>query len=243
MSNLELILHETTVEFPPTPDLVHAVSARIGQSRRVPVRRIRPIRRSLAIAFASLLLLAGAAVAAVPGLRDPVLDWLGLRSVKIERVPSTPKLPKRAPGDDLGLGERMSLAAARKQVRFAPVVPQELGPSTAYVDRFVPGGTLSLVYRNGKLLLTQFRGRAPRQYLRKFVGPDVPIERVDVNGARGIWIGGESHGLVYVDANGSLRSDSARLAGPTLLWRRGDLLLRLEGARTKAAALRLARSF
>ena len=240
MTNLELILRETEVEFPATPDLAGAVSSRLQKPARA-VRRPR-MRRSLVIAFASLLLLASAAVAAVPDLRNPVLEWLGLRSVKVERVPTTPKLPKLAPGEDLGLGERMPLAKAVKAVRFDPVVPTGLGEPTAYVSQAFPGGVLSLVYRDGKLLLTQFRGRVPREFLRKFVGPGVPIDRVDVNGQRGLWIGGDVHGLAYEDANGQIRNDSARLAGPTLLWRKGELLLRLEGAGSKAAALRLARS-
>jgi hypothetical protein len=238
MTNLELILRETAVEFPATPDLVGAVSSRLEKPARA-VRRPRT-RRSLAIAFASLLLLASAAVAAVPDLRNPVLEWLGLRSVKVERVPSTPKLPKRAPGDDLGLGDRMPLAKAVNAVQFEPVVPTGLGEPSAYVSYAFPGRVLSLVYRDGKLLLTQFRGRVPREYLRKFAGPGVPIDRVDVNGRRGLWIGGDVHGLAYEDANGQIRNDTARLAGPTLLWRRGELLLRLEGARTKAEAIRIA---
>lgn len=239
MSNLELLLRETEVEFPATPDLAGAVSRRLQK----PARALRPmrLRRSLAIAFASLLLLAAGAAAAVPDLRNPVLEWLGLRSVRVERVPATPDLPRRAPGSDLGLGDRMPLAAALKEIRFKPVIPSGLGDPTAYVSYVVPGRALSLVYRGGNLLLTQLRGGLPQEYLRKFVGPGVPIDRVEVNGSRGIWIGGESHGLVYEDANGQVRNDSARLAGPTLLWRRGDLLLRLEGAGSRAEALRLAR--
>lgn len=240
MNNLELILRDTAVEFPATPDLVGAVSSRLERPARA-VRRPR-MGRSLAIAFASLLLLASAAVAAVPGLRNPVLDWLGLRSVKIERVPTTPKLPKLAPGEDLGLGDRMPLARAVKAVEFDPVVPTGLGEPTAYVSGAFPGGVLSLVYRDGKLLLTQFQGSVPREFLRKFVGPGVSIDRVDVNGARGLWIGGNLHTLAYKDANGQFRNDSARVAGPTLLWKKGELLLRLEGAGSKAAALSLARS-
>jgi hypothetical protein len=195
-----------------------------------------------AIAFASGLLLATGAVAAVPGLRDPVLDWLGLRSVRIERVPRTPTLPKREPGRDLGLGIATKLSAARQLVGFRPAVPTGLGRPTAYYDDLVPGGALSLVYRNGKLLLMQFRGALPTRFLRKMIGPDTTIERIRVRGERGIWIAGAPHGLGYVDASGQLRNDSTRLAGPTLLWRSGDLLMRLEGAHSKAEALRIAGS-
>jgi hypothetical protein len=246
MTDLELILSETRVEFPPTPDLVGSVGQRIREApanaARERGRFLRPGsgRRSLVIAFSSLLLLATGAVAAVPDLRNPVLEWLGLRSVEIRRVPKTPNFPKRQPGADLQLGRATTLAKARGQLPFTPVLPTGLGEPALYYGTFVPGGALSAVYRDGKLLVTEFEGRIRREYLGKFIGPDTRVERVVINGQPGLWLGGAPHGLVYEDSRGDIRTDSARIAGPTLLWRRGDLLLRIEGARSKAEALRIA---
>jgi hypothetical protein len=257
MTQLELILRETELEFPHTPDLVAAVAPRLREGRpdtwtreagagpareRGRIWRPGSGRRSLALALAALLLVAGGAVAAIPGLRDPVLDWLGLTSAKVERVPATPDLPRRAPGADLGLGDRTTLSKARAELGFEPLLPRGLGQRTVYTSAFAPGGMLSLVYRDGKLLLTELRGRLRSEFFRKFVGPSTRIDRVRVAGEPGIWIAGAPHGLIYMTPDGEIRQEASRLAGPTLLWRRGDLLLRLEGARSKTEALRIAGS-
>jgi hypothetical protein len=192
----------------------------------------------LALALAGLLVLAGGA-AAIPGIREPVLDFLGLRSVKIERVPRP--LPV-VPGARLGLGQRTALAAARPKLGFEPVVLSGLGAPVAWVERFPEGGHLSLVYGSGRILFSEVRGRLLRQYLLKFVGPDAQVDAVRVDGERGVWIHGQPHQYAYADATGDIRTDTVRFAGDVLLWRRGALLLRLEGARSKAEALRIARS-
>jgi hypothetical protein len=57
-----------------------------------------------------------------------------------------------------------------------------------------------------------------------------------------VWIAGRPHELVFVDANGQPRSDSVRLAGNTLLWQHGDVLVRLEAHVPKAEALRIAQT-
>jgi hypothetical protein len=47
---------------------------------------------------------------------------------------------------------------------------------------------------------------------------------------------------VYRRADGTVAPDTMRLAGNALVWEDGPLTLRLEGARTQRAALRIARS-
>lgn len=247
MTELELLLRETAaeVEFPATPDVVRAVRDRIRSGRpdtwtraAAPRRRLR-LRRPLAVALAALLVVSGGA-AAIPGVRDPVLDFLGLRSVRVERVPRLPLKP--SPGDKLALGRRTTLAAARKRLGFHPVLPDALSAPAVYVDRLVPGGALGLVYRDGHVLLTEVEGSLRHEFLQKFVTPQTRVDRVTVEGERGLWISGRVHEVVYLDARGEIRPDSIRIAGPTLLWRHGSLLLRLEGVRSEAEALRIASS-
>jgi len=74
------------------------------------------------------------------------------------------------------------------------------------------------------------------------LGPHTRIERLRVNGGPGFWISGRPHSHAYVDARGVVREDTLRLAGDTLLWQRGAVTMRLEGAGSKAEALKIARS-
>jgi hypothetical protein len=195
------------------------------------------IRRPLAVALA-VLLLAAATAAAVPGIRNPVLDWLGLRSVRIERVPRP--LPE-GPGQSLALGEHTTLASARARLAFTSLLPSGLGRPTVYYDRFVPGGQLGLVYRGGRLFVTEVVGDLGTPYLEKFLRPATKIARLRVGGERALWISG-LHQYAYLDRAGTIRPETVRTAGSVLLWRRGNILLRLEGARSKAEALRIATS-
>jgi hypothetical protein len=233
------------VDWPATPNLAAAVVPRIAadtsrehaDAKPARIRRPLRMRRPLAIALAALLLLAATA-AAIPGIREPVLDWLGLRSVHVERVPRP--LPE-PPGNGLALGRHTTLAAAQARLAFTPVLPAGLGRPTVYYEGFPPGGQLGLVYRGGRLLITEVQGRLDREYLFKLVRPGTGVEAVRVNGERGLWISG-THQYAYADRNGEIRTDSVRTAGDVLLWRRGELLLRLEGAGSKQEALRIAAS-
>ena len=241
MTPIEQMLTTVAIDWPQTPDLASQVVPRLegltdrhtGDSRR----RIR-IRRPLAIALAALLLMAATA-AAIPGIREPVLDWLGLRSVRIERIQRP--LPA-APGRGLGLGRHVTLADARRRLGFAPLLPSGLGDPVVYLDRSLPGGRLGLVYRRGKLFLVELIGSTNNELLRKFVTPATKLEPLRIDGERALWIHGGLDQYVFADRTGAIRPEDIHTAGRVLLWRRGRLLLRLEGARSKTEALRIARS-
>ena len=68
------------------------------------------------------------------------------------------------------------------------------------------------------------------------------VFEVRVGSSRGLWLEGAPHFFMYRDADGTIHSGAAYLAGNTLLWEREGHLLRLEGALTKAQALRVARA-
>ena len=225
--------------FPATPDIAAAVSARLRDPAAPAVRAPRRLsRRTLAIALAALLLLPAAAIAAVPGTRHAVLDWLGLRHVTVERSTTQPALRPPTPSD---LGDRVSLVEARSRVDFAILVPDALGdPTSVYVRSSPPGGRVVLVF--DRIHVTELQGSDSRRYLFKMLGPDSKVERVRVDGKPGVWITGKPHGVMYADRNGQFRDDTFQLAGDTLLWERGGLVLRIEGARSKADALRIASS-
>lgn len=246
MAELELELRElgAWIEYPPTPDLPTAVRRRLAAE---PERRgfAFPLRRTLVLGFAVLAVAVGAAMA-VPQARTAILEWLGLRGVEIERVPTQPEAP--AVGADLGLGQRTSLDEARERARYDVLVPSvdELAdPDEVYFSSITPGGQVGFVHRSDgrvRLLFTQFRGTLDRDLIFKSAGPGTTIERVSVNGELGFWLAGEPHEFVYLDEAGQPMLETLRLAGNTLLWQHGELTLRLEGDLTKREALRIAES-
>ena len=236
MSELETRLAELRVEWPPEPDVAARVRTRLEVEPRP--RRFRP---AWAVALAILVL--GGSVAAVPPARSAVLRWLGIEGVRIQRVPEapTPAPPTSSPA--LDLGERTRLASGT-------LVPRALGrPAAVYTD--VDHVTLLYRPRRGLpesaqtgagALLSQFPGRTHPDLIRKLAGPGTTIERVRVDGEPGYWLGGDVHSLIYQDPSGDIRESPMRLAGPTLVWRHGELTLRLEADITKSRALEIARS-
>jgi hypothetical protein len=233
------------LDWPPTPDLAPGVMARLAEP--APRRRRLPIaRRGLALAVAALLLLAGAAYAAFPGLRDAVRDLLGLQGATVERRMTLPPRPAR---QALHLGARTALDAAG--VGFTPLVPADPGaPDAVFVRRTVPGGELSLTYRPRAslpraksthlgLLVTEFRGDLSPDYVKKVVGPASTVARL---GGHAIWIEGAPHYFFYRAPDGRYPESNLRIAQNVLLLERGRLLIRLEGAFDRGRAIEIARS-
>jgi hypothetical protein len=240
------------VAWPPTPDLAASVAARIASApdrdrgRRqtwAPARVLRalPWPRAATLALAAVLAAVAVAVtlAAAPGVRARVADWLGIGAVRIERVE---RLPDTGPAADLGLGRRTTLAAARRTTGVpVPTITALGAPDAIYVDPRPSGGSASLVYiarpglpaatRRIGALLTILPGGDP-SVVKKLLGTGTTVASVDVDGAFGVFISGEEH--VVAPPN--------RLAGNTLLWMRGDATYRLETALGRDASLRLARS-
>lgn len=224
----------------------------LGASRRW--RRSQPWLWRVAVAALAVVMATGAVLAASPGARQAVADWLGLRGVEIrDRDPSRPPPPL---GATLSLGERVDSADARRGLSFPPLLPPPSGlgaPDEFYLSPFPKGGRLTVVYqaRDGLpaagpggvgLLLTQFRGGVADVAIRKLLGGGVRLEQVTVAGGPGYWFEGEPHQLFFADADGQFHEDRSRLAGNTLVWVQGDLTLRLESALSKDDSIRLAES-
>jgi hypothetical protein len=239
--------------FPATPEIAPAVRDRL---RDQPKRRRLTPRRTILVAFAGALLTASAAIAAVPAARHTVLEWLGLRSVRIERVPTQPTAPRAGvAGMRLDLGRRATISGARASVRFPILTPRlaNLEDPQVFVSASPPGGRVTLLYpaRPGiplalgtgvGMLITEFRGDQPAAFIEKTLGPGTTAEQFTLRGQPAVWISGQPHVVVFRDADGTIREDTLRLAGNTLLWRRGPLLVRIEAHISKAAALRIAHS-
>jgi hypothetical protein len=106
-----------------------------------------------------------------------------------------------------------------------------------------PGGPVSLAWGDGRdvLVLTEVRA-AGRPMVRKVAPGDTRIDPVEIDGRRGYWLTGAPHEVARLGDLGIAVVGTERLAGDTLIWERGDLLLRLEGASSKSAALAVART-
>jgi len=166
-----------------------------------------------------------------PGLGDPkagpageVLDRRG------------PVAAEEAPGE---LGERTTLAEARARVGFRPLLPR-VGALGALRAVFAEGERVTLRYDGA--LLSEFPGRTRSEFVGKTAGPRTRVEAVTVAGGRGFWISGAPHVLLFEDPAGEIRESPPRLAGNTLVWRRGRLTLRLEADVDRERALAIARS-
>jgi hypothetical protein len=224
------------IAFPPTPDLVTGVADRL-RAGTAPPRWLGFRLRPAAIALAALVLALTAALA-VPPARSALLDLLGIGGATIERVPTQPVAPEDA---DLALGERIPSEDAARAVDFRVLVPRAAG-LRAYVDRSVPRTKVSFVWSaaGNRLLLSEFRGQV---FVEKEAGPETRIVETTVRGVRAVWVVGAPHVVIWRDANGHVREETRRLAGNVLLWEERGVTYRLEGARDRAHALRVARSF
>ena len=235
MTSLELRLRDLRddIAFPATPDLA-AAAERVATTRARPVR-LR--RRPLALAFAVALAVAAGVLAFSPGARSAFLEFFRLKGAAISRVESLPQVEPVA----LNLGERVSRAEAERRVGFEVLGLRGEEPDAI----FVRGNRLvSLVYGpldEPRLLLSQHRAEVWDGFVKKAAGSGTTIEPVTVGGEPGYFVSGDPHFVMYLE-DGLIRDERASLAGNTLLWNRGELLLRLEADIARDEALELAES-
>jgi hypothetical protein len=217
--NLEHELRTLPIAFPDEPDLRATVLARLG----------RPRERSRWQPIAALAVVAAlGALFAIPQTRAAILRVLEIGGVRIERTESQPQGERST----LVTGRRVRLDEARRAVQFTLAVPRRY--QRIYLDRSIPGGMVSFV-DDGRVL-SQWQGE---QLYEKSVGPGSTVQRVQVDFAPGVWIAGAPHSVTFVDRNRVPRHHTRRLAGNVLIWQRGTVTYRLEGAETLEEALAL----
>ena len=260
----------TRIAWPATPDVRANVLSRIAQRRRTPWwRSFESARYGFAPAIVTVVLALLAVLAFSPDARATATDILRLRGVEIFRgpVPAPSPSPSPAPGSVpspvpspiLGLGAPVTLAEAMAQAGYRVVAPTDaaLGsPDQVFLHAVTGSTAVSLVYaiRPGipvspqagvAAVFTEFAGGSvDEQFFGKVLDSGTTLERVTVNGQPGFWIQGSPHFFFYRSglAGGGVSQELLRLAGNTLIWQQGDLLLRLEAQVDKASALRIAAS-
>ena len=234
------------VEFPETPALASRVTAAIAETPRVESRprRLLPILATAAALALAITLLAS------PAAREAVADWLGIGGVRITHEdPSESSTPI---GNDLGLGDPVTLDEARSDAGFDLRFPAALGPpDETYLATAEGFSQVNAVYGppldigvdepggDERLLLTQFVGSPDGAYFKKLIEVEPGIAQVMVDGLPGLWLA-DHHEITYRGPDGTLHKDTSRLAGKTLLWEDNGITYRLESSLSKVAAVRVA---
>lgn len=245
---LELALADlaAAVRFPLTPALAAGIGSRL---ERQPVLGWWPwpgsVRRSLVLAVAGLLALAGVAGAI----------GLGIGAIQIRFADGTP-LP--TPGGSVanrGFGEETTLAAAQAEAAFTirlPTDPALGSPDGVFLADIPEGATVTLAWgerpgfpaddAGSGLVVTQFNADIGPETFEKMVAEGTRVEAVGVNGQSGWWVEGGSHAFFYRDASGQYVDTTLRLVTSALIWEEDGLALRVEGAPDLESALRVAAS-
>jgi hypothetical protein len=219
---------------PPSADLATTVMERVAvlptpTSAPVPwLRRLAVVgtrwQRRAAVAVVALLV----ALLATPPVRAAVADWFGFAGVIVQRGPVGDGDVDPPPPANGGL----TLAEAADLVAFTPLVPAALGDPDAVevsADRVIV--SMSWSTDEGPVRLDQFDGRLDFRVAK--TSPNVQYAAVGNTDA--LWFE-EPHEVVILDDDERPRTESARLAGHTLIWPVGDLTMRLEGDLTLARA-------
>jgi hypothetical protein len=228
VSRNPLLSELARLRFPETPALAAAVRRRIERERR---------RRRLLAAALTVLAVASTAVA-VPPSRSALSNWLHLGGVSIERREELPAAVDRPLS--IALGPPVRLREAARRLGLPPVRPPR-GSSRVISTHAAPGIAVFVIRWHGTLLLLTEIAYGDIDVIKKVLGPGTRLEPVVVAGGEGYWLTGAPHVLEFQRPSGRLATLALRIRGQTLIWRRGDLTVRVEGQIEKAAALRLAR--
>jgi hypothetical protein len=239
------------LEWPATPNLAPAVRLRIGA--------LRPWFQSRWALAAAAAIVVVIGLAAFPPSREAIAGWLNVhtRFLTVPHLATPTPLPSGPLGQRLGLGQPITLDAARAAVKWQVLLPAGLGqPDEVYLQQppeGPSGGEVTLVYRARQgfaaagetgvgILITEARGGVNSDFFGKTIGPGTTIEPVTVAGNSGYWIAGAPHMFGFVDSSGSVRFETLRLATNTLLLDAGGTVIRIEGNLTRAQALQIAAS-
>ena len=187
-------------------------------------------RRRAAVVVTAVLV----ALLVTPPVRAAVADWFGFGGVMVRNSPIPGPTAAASPPP---AGTATSLREARRQVDFTPVLPSALGAPEG-IEVSGDGRVLSTSWdseRDGAIRLDQFDGRLDYTFAKTSPG----VEFTAVAGDFALWFD-EPHEVVVLDPDGSRRTETARLAGHTLIWQRGGVTLRLEADVPLARALEIA---
>jgi len=189
--------------------------------------------RRQAVAVVAALLVA---LVAAPPVRAAVADWFGFAGVIVRNDPGPG--PSEAPPPPT-VGATTSLEEARGSVDFTPVLPSALG-SPEGLEVSADRRLLSMSWTglpDGAVRLDQFDGQVDYSFAKTSPG----VEFTTVSGSTALWFA-EPHEVVVLNSDRTRRTETARLAGHTLIWQHQGTALRLEGDLSLARAIEIAES-
>jgi hypothetical protein len=222
------------LDVPDAVDQRVAVRDRIAQS---PPARHR-VRRWVLAAVAAVV---GTVVVVAPA-RAAVIDAVGgllrVAGIEIRQEPANDGLPARP--SPLPSQRSTTLDAARGVALFPLRELTTLGPADQVLIADPDGSgaprVVTVTYRGGTVRFDQFDGALDPLFFKTAAD----AQWTEIGGEQGIWLPGP-HAVTYVDRTGVERTETARLATPTLIWVAGAVTYRLEGLSTledaRAAAL------
>ena len=197
---------------------------------RLPVPRRRLRGRIVALACVVALAGGAAAPAAVSALRG-LFD-----------VDEVPVLGPLEPGVASPFaGRSVPVEVVQAAVPFRVRMISSLGtPDDARVRDDIAGGMATVVYRGGRVLLTQWR-TADVQARIAIVPLRGAAEDVTVVDVPALWIEGAARGtFTLIGADGAVHRESFEVGPGALLWKRDGMTFLLQGAGSKADAIGLA---
>lgn len=200
--------------------------------RRSTTRPGRTGRRPRLAAAAAVVVLLAGGVLAMPSTRRAAARWLGVGDLRVEVVLTLPR-PNATLGPALSLDEAAAAAGVR------PLVTPLLGGPRSFhapAGRYVAARYLDA---GNEVLVTTTAGRLGDR-VGKQVTAATEVEPTTVGDVDALWISGADHTLSYVTADGA--PSSIRLSSDVLVWQHGDVMVRVEGARSLERALAIAES-
>ncbi|WP_229071183.1 hypothetical protein [Actinoplanes sp. DH11] len=223
---------------PPAADQREAVRARLARPVRPP-RRVRALVLAAVAALIATVTFVAPARAVVVEVVGDLLRIAGI-TVRAEPYPGVvPTSPSPLPG-----ARATTLAEARRVAGFPLAVPEELGePAEVVLADPAPDGSprvVTMLYRGGEVRFDQFDGELDGGFLK--AAPDAEWVNLGSAVPLAVWLP-QPHPLTYIGRDGVRRSETTRLAGPSLIWSSArGATYRLEGLRTLEEAMRVARS-
>jgi len=244
---LERALSTLTVGYPPTPDLVSAVTSRLSAQRRQGVRPPLPglalwSRRRVLVAVA-IGLLAALAVAAAARLA------IGALEIRVQPgVTAAPSATTVDPGD---LGRPTSVAEAEAEVGFRVSLPPGPAPDEVYVAEGLVGrsglvlawgpapGAPAIAGTDWHLVLMAFPSDI--DVALKTVGGVEQVHETTVGGRTGFWL--DAPHLIWFETDDGPKGPY-RVPGNVLIWDTAEgLTYRMETPLRRDEAIALAERF